>query len=144
MMMQKGNFDFGGEYSGHLFFRDKFKGFDDGIYAGLRILEILSNNNCKLSELLNDVNIYYSTDELKANVTDDNKFEIVDKIKKYCLDNNYNVIDIDGVRVEFEDSWALIRASNTGPNLTVRFEARTKERLNEIYNEFNNLIQSLI
>ena len=144
MMMQKGNFDFGGEYSGHLFFRDKFKGFDDGIYAGLRILEILSNNNCKLSELLNDVNIYYSTDELKANVTDDNKFEIVDKIKKYCLNNNYNVIDIDGVRVEFEDSWALIRASNTGPNLTVRFEARTKERLNEIYNEFNNLIQSLI
>lgn len=144
MMMQKGDFDFGGEYSGHLFFRDKFKGFDDGIYAGLRILEILSNNNCKLSELLNDINIYYSTDELKANVTDDNKFEIVDKIKKYCIDNNYNVIDIDGVRVEFEDSWALIRASNTGPNLTVRFEARTKERLNEIYNEFKNLIQSLI
>lgn len=144
MMMQKGNFDFGGEYSGHLFFRDKFLGFDDGIYAGLRILEILSNNNKKLSELLENINTYYSTDELKVLVTEDNKFEIAEKIKQYCINKKYRFIDIDGVRIEFEDSWALIRASNTGPNLTIRFEAKTKERLNEIKKEFQNLIQSLI
>ena len=143
MMMQEGDFDFGGEYSGHLFFRDKFQGFDDGIYAGLRILEILSNNDKKLSELLQNINTYYSTDEIKASVTDENKFEIVEKIKQYCINKNYRLNDIDGVRIEFEDSWALIRASNTGPNLTVRFEAKTKERLEELSNEFQTLINSL-
>jgi len=143
MMMQKENIDFGGEYSGHLFFRDKFLGFDDGIYAGLRILEILSNSTKKLSELLENINTYYSTDELKATVTDENKFEIVEKIKQYCIDKKYKIIDIDGVRVEFEDSWALVRASNTGPNLTVRFEAKTKKRLEELNKEFQDLIHSL-
>lgn len=143
MKMQEGNFDFGGEYSGHLFFRDKFLGFDDGIYAGLRILEILSNSEKKLSEFLENINTYYSTDELKATVTDENKFEIVEKIKQYCISKNYKIIDIDGVRIEFEDSWALVRASNTGPNLTIRFEAKTKERLEELNNEFKNLIKSL-
>ncbi|MBO5183002.1 MAG: phosphomannomutase/phosphoglucomutase [Bacilli bacterium] len=140
MKMQEDNIDFGGEYSGHLFFRDKFLGFDDGIYAGLRMLEILSNSNKKLSNLLDNINHYYSTDEIKATVTDENKFNIVNKIKEYCLNKGYKVVDIDGVRVEFEDSWALVRASNTGPNLTGRFEAKTKERLNEIEKEFKDLI----
>lgn len=143
MMMQKGNFDFGGEFSGHLFFRDKFKGFDDGIYAGLRILELLSNTDKKLSELYNDINHYYATEELRVTVTDENKFEIVNKIKEYCENNNYKVVDIDGVRVEFEDSWGLVRASNTGPNLTLRFEAKTEERLLSIQKEFQDLIEKL-
>ena len=103
MMMQEGNFDFGGEFSGHLFFRDKYPGFDDGIYAGLRILEILSNTDKKLSELYENINTYYSTEELRASVTDENKFEIVDKIKEYCNEKNYKVIDIDGARIEFEN-----------------------------------------
>lgn len=141
MKMQEGNFDFGGEFSGHLFFRDKFLGFDDGIYAGLRMLELLSNSENELSSFLDGINHYYSTDELKANVTDDNKFDIVNKVKDYCLDKGYNVILVDGVRVEFEDSWGLVRASNTGPNLTVRFEAKTMERLNELENEFKGLIK---
>lgn len=143
MMMQEGNFDFGGEFSGHLFFRDKFKGFDDGIYAGLRILEILSNTDKKLSELYNDINKYYSTEELRASVTDENKFEIVNKIKEYCIEKGYKIVDIDGVRVEFEDAWALVRASNTGPNLTVRFEATTLERANSLQKEFQELIEKL-
>jgi phosphomannomutase/phosphoglucomutase len=140
MMMQEGNFDFGGEFSGHLFFRDKFKGFDDGIYAGLRMLEVLSNTDKKLSELYNDINKYYSTEELRAKVTDENKFLIVDKIKEYCHSKGYNVVDIDGVRVEFDDAWALVRASNTGPNLTVRFEAKSNERALELQKEFQDLI----
>lgn len=143
MMMQEGNFDFGGEFSGHLFFRDKYPGFDDGIYAGLRILEILSNTDKKLSELYENINKYYSTEELRASVTDENKFEIVDKIKEYCNEKNYKVIDIDGARIEFEDGWALVRASNTGPNLTVRFEATTKSRAEELQKEFQDLIEKL-
>ena len=143
MMMQEGNFDFGGEFSGHLFFRDKYPGFDDGIYAGLRILEILSNTDKKLSELYENINEYYSTEELRAKVTDENKFQIVDKIKEYCKEKNYKVIDIDGARIEFEDGWALVRASNTGPNLTVRFEAKTMSRAEELQKEFQDLIEKL-
>lgn len=143
MMMQEGNFDFGGEYSGHLFFRDKFIGIDDGIYAGLRMLELLSKTDKKLSELYNDINVYYSTEELKVKVTDENKFEIVEKVKEYCKEKNYSIIDIDGVRAEFEDGWALVRASNTGPNLTARFEAKTPERAQEIQKEFQNLIEKI-
>ena len=143
MKMQEGNFDFGGEFSGHVFFRDKFIGIDDGIYAGLRMLELLSKTDKKLSELYNDINKYYSTEELKIKVTDENKFEIVEKVKEYCKNNNYKTINIDGVRVEFEDGWALVRASNTGPNLTARFEAKTQERANNIQKEFQNLMEKI-
>jgi len=135
-MMEEGDFDFGGEYSGHIFFRDKFPGFDDGIYAGLRMVELLSNIDSNLSELTKDFNSYYSTEELKFKVDEEHKFEIVEKIKNYAINNKYNIITIDGVRVEFDDSWALVRASNTGPNITARFEANTERRLNEIKDEF--------
>lgn len=134
------NFDFGGEFSGHLWFGDKYMRFDDGIYAGVRLIEVLSKSNLKASELLNDTTKYYQTPELKIAVTDDNKFEIVNKVKEYCQDKDYKYIDIDGVRAIFADSWALVRASNTGPNLTVRFEAETEDRLNEIQNEFMRII----
>ena len=142
----KGNqeqLDFWGEFSGHVFFRDKFLGFDDGIYGGLRMIEVLSNTDKTLSELLEGINKYYSTDEIKIETTDIKKFEIVEKVKEYCIDNSYNFNDIDGIRIEFDDSWALVRASNTGPNLTMRFEAKTKDRLEEIQNEFLNLINNL-
>lgn len=134
------NFDFGGEFSGHLWFGDKYMRFDDGIYAGVRLIEVLSKSNLKASELLNDTTKYYQTPELKIAVTDDNKFEIVNKVKEYCQNKDYKYIDIDGVRAIFADSWALVRASNTGPNLTVRFEAETEDRLNEIQNEFMEII----
>ena len=143
-MMFKGDFDFGGEYSGHLFFRDKYPGFDDGIYAGLRMLELLSNKDTKLSDELININKYYSTEEIKINTDDNKKFEIVEKVKEYTINKGYNTITIDGVRVEFEDSWCLVRVSNTTPTLTLRFEAKTNERLIEIKNEFVNLINSLL
>lgn len=130
------NYDFAGEFSGHLIFKDKYPGFDDGIYAGVRLIEILSKTNLKASELLSNTNKYFQTPELKIAVDDAYKFEIVNKIKKYCQEKQYNIIDIDGVRVTFDDAWALVRASNTGPNLTIRFEAKTEQKLNDIKTEF--------
>lgn len=144
MKMITGDFDFGGEYSGHVFFRDKFPGFDDGIYAGLRMIEILSYKNTKLSEELNGINKYYATEEIKVKVADDIKFNVIDKIKEHAKNLDCKIIDIDGVRCEFDDSWALVRASNTGPNITMRFEAKTKERLEEIQNQFTDLLTKLI
>ena len=135
------NYLFGGEYSGHVWFKDKFPGFDDGIYAGLRAIEVLSKTNKSLTSLLTGLNKYVSSPEEKVKVTDETKFLIVDKVKKYCLDKGYDIIDIDGVRVEFTDAWALVRASNTGPDLTVRFEAKTKKRVTEIKNEFLSVIE---
>lgn len=144
MMMQEGDFVFGGEYSGHIYFRDKFLGFDDGIYGAIRMIELLSNKNTTLSNELKDINRYYSTEEIKVNSDDVKKFEIVEKVKEYCKNKNYNMNLTDGVRVEFDDSWALIRVSNTTPCLTLRFEAKTNERLNEIQNEFMNFINNVL
>lgn len=118
---------FGGEYSGHVFFNDKHYGYDDGIYAGLRLQEILCNQNKALNELTCDYQKLFNTPEIKVSCNDDIKFKIVDQIKEYCKQKNYTYIDIDGVRVTFNDGWALVRASNTGPNLTARFEATTEK-----------------
>ena len=131
---------FGGELSGHVYFRDKFLGFDSGIYAGLRLLEILSNTNKSIEELLSGINRYYSTPETKYKTTDEIKFSVVQKIEDYCKEKGYTYNNIDGVRVTFDDSWASVRASNTGPNLTARFEASSEERLKEIKEEFESLI----
>lgn len=143
MKINTDNYEFAGEYSGHLWFKDKWLGFDDGIYAGLRMIEILSLTDKTISEHLENINKYYSTNEIKIPVTDENKFKIVDKVKEYSISKDYKIITIDGVRVEMPNSWALIRCSNTGPNLTVRYEATTEEELHRIENEFNNLINKL-
>lgn len=135
---------FGGEISGHTFFYDKFYGFDDGIYAALRMIEILDNENTKLSKLESELVKYYSTPVLKLSVDEDKKANLVEKVKKYCLDKGYNTSVIDGARPEFEDSFAIIRMSNTSPKITVRFEATTKIRLKELEDEFLTLIDKLI
>lgn len=134
---------FGGELSGHVYFRDKWPGFDSGLYAGLRMLEILSNTEKNVDELLDGINRYYSTEELKFKSSDDKKFKIVGQVMEYAKEKGYEVLDIDGVKILFDDAWALVRASNTGPNLTARFEASTKERLEEIKEEFLDLIGKL-
>ena len=137
------NLSFGGEYSGHLFFRDRYLGFDDGIYGILRMLEIMSKTEKKQSELLANINKYFSTDEIKIKVTDENKFEIVKGVIKYAKEKKYNYSLVDGIRVTFSDGFALVRASNTGPNLTVRYEASSGKRLSEIQKEFNSVIEKL-
>ena len=141
--INKKSIPFGGEFSGHFVFNDKFPGFDSGIYSGLRMLEILSNTTSTVTELLEGITKYYNTPEIKIEVTDENKISIVDKVKDYCHKNNYNTIEIDGVRIDYDDGWALIRSSNTGPNLTLRFEFTTEERLNTVKDEFINLIDNI-
>lgn len=132
----EGNYPLSGELSGHVYFRDKFPGYDDGIYVGMRLIELLSHTDEPLSHLVNDMNKYYSTPEIKVPVTEETKFALVDKIKTYCENKNYKFITIDGVKAKFDDGFALVRASNTGPNITMRFEATSEARLEEIKNEF--------
>jgi phosphomannomutase/phosphoglucomutase len=123
-----------GEMSGHLFFADRYFGFDDAIYASARMVELVAKSGKKVSQLLDGVPRYFSTPEIRAEVaTDELKFEIADKAKQF-FSKNYEVIDVDGVRIQFGDGWGLVRASNTQPVLVLRFEARTKDRLEEIKN----------
>ncbi|MDD3341554.1 MAG: phosphomannomutase/phosphoglucomutase [Bacilli bacterium] len=132
---------FGGELSGHVYFRDKFPGFDSGLYAGLRLLELLSKTDKSVSELLEGIPTYYSTEEIKFASPDDIKASVVEKVRLYCEEKGYSMLTIDGIRVQFEDGWALVRMSNTGPNITARFEANTKERLEQIQREFTEQIE---
>lgn len=138
------NSAFGGEYSGHVFFNDRDYALGSGIYAGLRLIEILSKTDKKLSEMLEDVTKYYSTPEIKIPTTNEKKFEIVNQVLEYVKEKDYTYNDIDGVRVNFDDGWALVRASNTGPNLTIRFEAKTEEYLEELKKEFMEVIDELL
>ncbi len=120
-----------GEMSGHIFFADKFFGYDDALYAALRLLEIISNTGKEVSELLEGIPPAVSTPEIRVDCPEEIKFKVVEKVKEE-LRRGYEIVDIDGVRVEFPDGWGLVRASNTQPALVLRFEAETKERLEEI------------
>ncbi len=131
---------FGGELSGHVYFRDHFLGFDSGLYAGLRLLEILSKTTKSVDELLEGIHKYHSTPEIKYPTKDAIKLEVIDQIKQYCIEKGYEVNEIDGIRVTFADGWAGVRASNTGPNITGRYEATTQQRLFAIKEEFETLI----
>lgn len=135
------NLPFGGEYSGHVYFRDKFLGFDSGLYAGLRLIEILSHCDKTVDQLLEGINKYFTTGEIKIKSTDDLKFSVVNKVENYVKEKGYDYITIDGIKALFEDGWALVRASNTGPNITAIFEAKTEERLKEIQKEFTEIIE---
>lgn len=141
--MKEKNYILGGEYSGHIFFRDKWPGFDDGIYAGLRLIEMLSNVDVKLSDMIGKLNSY-ENEYVEYPIDIDKKDKIVNRVKYYAQDMDYKFIDIDGVRIEVDDGFALIRGSNTQPILTLRFEANTKDRLSEIKMEFMNLINSIV
>ncbi|MDD4547419.1 MAG: phosphomannomutase/phosphoglucomutase [Bacilli bacterium] len=138
------NVEFGGEYSGHIFFKDKFPGFDDGIYAGLRMVEVLSTTGKTISELSEGIDKYYSTDEIKVSVADEKKFKVIDQIKEILQHKKIPFKDIDGVRIEKDEFWVLVRASNTTPNLTVRFEANSEELLEKIKEEYFELINKVI
>ncbi len=133
---------FGIEYSGHIYFNDSIPPITSGLYAGLKLLEIMSKTNESLTSMTKNINKYYSHPEAKYKFDDNIKFKIIEKVKEYCISKNYKISTIDGVKVYFNDGWALVRCSNTGPNITTRFEAKTEERLKEIENEFINLINS--
>ena len=120
-----------GEMSGHIFFADRYYGFDDATYAALRLAEIIAAADRPLSRFLQDVPETVSTPEIRVECPEKIKFEIVDQARKW-FDEHYDTIDVDGVRIVFPDGWGLIRASNTQPVLVLRFEAETPERLDEI------------
>jgi phosphomannomutase/phosphoglucomutase len=130
--MQETGAKLAGEMSGHMFFADRFFGFDDAIYAGARLMQLLANAKAPLSTLLNDVPHTVSTPEIRMHCADVHKFELVEKAKAHFSSLGYEIIDIDGMRIQFEDGWALLRASNTQPSLVLRFEAPNKQRLLEM------------
>ena len=126
-----------GEMSGHIFFNDKWYGFDDGHYSGARIIEIVSKENRKISEIENELPLLYSTPELNIDVTDETKFKIIEDFSKECsLDGEK--ITIDGLRINFKNGWGLLRASNTTPKLVLRFEGNSVDDLNQIKINFLN------
>ena len=120
----------GGEMSGHIFFNDRWPGFDDGIYAGARMLEIIANS--KEDDLFATVPDMLSTPEINIAAADEEKFQIVKTFIENSKFNDAKIVSIDGIRVEFETGWGLLRASNTSPSLVLRFEAETSDDLNKI------------
>ena len=137
--MKEENAQLAGEMSGHMFFADRYFGFDDATYATLRLLEIISDTDKSISELLADVPNTYTTPEIRVECADHLKFDLVEEVTEYFR-KRYDVIDIDGVRVLFDDGWGLVRASNTQPALVLRFEALSKKRRDEI----RNLVESTL
>jgi len=121
----------GGEMSGHIFFADRYFGYDDAIYASCRLLEILSQSEWRIPELLGDIPKTFTTPEIRVECPDDQKFALVERVKE-SFRKEYPIVDVDGVRVLFPDGWGLVRASNTQPVLVLRFEARSAARLEEI------------
>ena len=132
---------FGGEYSGHLYFRDRDADCGSAIYATLRLLEIMSKTNEKMSKMVREFPKYYATDEIKIPVSDNMKFQVVEKVKEYAKSMNYPINDIDGVRITYTNGWALVRASNTGPNVTFRGEATSEAGVKALENIYIPLIQ---
>ena len=141
---KENNIPLGGELSGHIFFNDRGPEVCSAIYAGLRFIEILSKTDKTFSELLDGITEYYSTPEIKVHCSNETKFDVVEKVKQYVKQKGYSFLDIDGVRVNFKESWGLIRASNTGPDLTLRFEATTEKELEKIKKEFTDVVNSII
>jgi len=124
-----------GEMSGHIFFNDKWYGFDDGVYSGARIIELILKTNKSISNLSEDLPKLFSTPELNIEVSDEIKFEIVKKFIANCALEGEKIL-IDGLRINFENGWGLLRASNTSPMLVMRFEGNSKRSLDYIKNEF--------
>lgn len=128
-----------GEMSGHIFYKHRWYGFDDALYAGARLLEVLSHGDATIGERLSDVPATYATEEIRAACADDRKFDVVARVVARLREVG-KVIDIDGARVTFDDGWGLVRASNTSPKLVLRAEATTPERRDAI----RGLIEGLV
>jgi phosphomannomutase / phosphoglucomutase len=129
-----------GEVSGHVFFNDKWFGFDDAVYAGARLLEILAATDASLAEIFDTIPRVFNTPEIRVECGDDIKFRIVDAIRDY-FKKILPVIDIDGARVQFPHGWALVRASNTQPSLVVRYEADTEAEMQKIQSQVDEVIR---
>jgi len=132
-----------GEMSGHIFFADRYFGFDDAIYSSARLLELLSRSDKRLSQMLSDLPQTFSTPEIRIYASDEVKFKIVEEVKKE-LSQKYPIIDIDGVRAIYPGGWGLVRASNTQEVLVLRFEGDTEKDLENIETEVKQVIEEVI
>ncbi len=132
-----------GEMSGHIFFADRYFGFDDAIYSSLRLVEYLSSIKKKLSDIVDELPKAFSTPEIRIEAKEETKFKVVDTVKERLreLHPDYYLIDIDGVRLDYPDGWALVRASNTQPVIVLRFEASSKEALERIRKEVEEILK---
>jgi len=139
--MAKTGASFGGEYAAHIFIKDRWYGFDDGLYAAARLLEILAAGSTPLSELLAKLPSSYCSPEIKIDIADAAKFSTMTRLIKEASFPEANINTLDGLRVEYPDRWGLIRASNTSPALLLRFEASSAEGLKSIKAEFNSLLK---
>ncbi len=137
--MKESGAELAGELSGHMFFADGYYGFDDAVYASCRLIDIVAAGDTPATALLADVPKTVSTPEIRVECPDEEKFPLIERLKDR-LSKDYEIIDVDGVRVVFPDGWALARASNTQPVLVLRFEALTEERLQEM----RDLVESAI
>jgi phosphomannomutase/phosphoglucomutase len=139
--MKEVNAPLAGEMSGHIFYKDGYFGYDDGIYTSFRLVQLLSGQSLKLSEIVDGLPRFVSTPEIRIGCPDEDKFRVVqtmtDDFKKH-----YKVIDVDGARVLFGDGWGLVRVSNTQPILVLRFEAKTEKRLSEIRSLFRDALKA--
>lgn len=149
--LKKFNAHLAGEMSGHIFFSEGYYGFDDALYAAVKILELINENDKKLSELVDEIPSIFNTPEIRVECDDKSKFNIIKKVSKNLKKENKKIIDIDGVRVVNKDGWWLVRASNTQPALVIRCESSTKtglenqkknvvEQLNKVDSNFNQKI----
>jgi phosphomannomutase/phosphoglucomutase len=131
-----------GEMSGHIFFAHRYLGFDDAIYAGARMLELLSRTDRTLDQLVDSLPKMINTPEIRVDITDDIKFQVVRRVAEE-FQRKYRVVTVDGARILFEDGWGLVRASNTQPALVLRFEAKTEEALHRIQSEVESALAQI-
>jgi phosphomannomutase / phosphoglucomutase len=134
--------DLAGEMSGHIFFADRYFGYDDAVYAGCRLLEILAATGQTVGQLLADLPRTFNTPEIRVDCPDRIKFDVVERVTEYFR-RREKVIDIDGVRVLFDGGWGLVRASNTQPALVLRFEAFSDARLLEIRQTVEQVLDTI-
>jgi phosphomannomutase/phosphoglucomutase len=140
--MKESHAELAGEMSGHLFFADRYLGYDDATYAACRLLEILADEGKTIGELLADVPQTFNTPEIRVDCPDHLKFDVVSRVTDY-FSKREKVIDIDGARVLFDGGWGLVRASNTQPVLVLRFEAVSAQRLAEIRKTVEDALENI-
>jgi phosphomannomutase/phosphoglucomutase len=138
--MKQEHAELAGEMSGHMFFADRYYGYDDAIYAACRLLEIVSRSGKPLSQQMEGIPKLVSTPELRVDCPDDIKFKVIAKVADR-LKQHHQVVDVDGVRVPFEEGWGLVRASNTQPVLVMRFEATSQELLGRYQQEIEGAVE---
>jgi len=138
--MQETNAILGGEFAAHIFIKDDWFGFDDGLYVAARLLQIISEADASSEEIFDQFVVGHSTPEIKVEVPEERKFSLMDSLLETAEFPGSRMITIDGLRVEYSDGWGLVRASNTSPSLLLRFEADTLARMNEIQAQFRTLI----